>query len=61
MKNLTILREGGGGPEGKGPQFINFYLNYYWLTYENIVFQILTIDEELTFLEGGWREGPPGS
>ena len=31
-------REGGGG----GPFIINFYLNYYWWTYEIVMFQILS-------------------
>ena len=34
--NLTFLREGGG----RGSFIINFYLNYYWWTYENVMFQI---------------------
>ena len=32
--NLTFLRGGGI------PFIINFYLNYYWWTYENVMFQI---------------------
>ena len=30
--------EGGWG--GGGPFIINFYINYYWWTYENVMFQI---------------------
>ena len=31
-----------GRGEGGGPLIIKIYLNYYWLTYENIMFQIST-------------------
>ena len=35
-KNFTFSKVGGG--MRRGPPFINFNLNYYWGTYENVTF-----------------------
>ena len=40
INEVIDVFEGGGGEEGRRPFIINFYLNYYCWTYENVMFQI---------------------
>ena len=74
-QNLRILLFRRSGREGErrrppfqnwnggkgGPLFINLYLNYYWQTYENVLFQILAKSHNkwrILLFEGVGEGGP---
>ena len=43
-EEFDFFEEGGRGLRGvRGPLFINFYLNYYWLICENVVLHMMNL------------------